>query len=76
MKNYLSIIQIAVAALLMAAILMQARGSGLGAAFGGDGNIYRTKRGVEKSLFTATIVLTVIFFALSLLAIYLQETAV
>jgi len=75
MRNYLNIIQIAVAVLLMAAILMQSRGSGLGAAFGGDGNVYRTKRGVEKSLFTATIVLAVAFFVLSLAAIFIPETA-
>ncbi|MBN1584994.1 preprotein translocase subunit SecG [Candidatus Uhrbacteria bacterium] len=71
MKNYLNVIQIAVAVLLTAAILMQARGSGLGAAFGGDGNVYRTKRGVEKSLFVATIALAVVFFALSLTALFI-----
>ena len=75
MRNYLNIVQIAVAALLAAAILMQARGGGLGAAFGGDGNVYRTKRGVEKSLLTATIVLAIVFFGLSLLAVYLPDAA-
>lgn len=71
MRNYLYVAQIAVAVLLMAAILMQSRGTGLGASFGGEGNVYRAKRGVEKSLFYSTIVLTVVFFGLALVAIFL-----
>lgn len=43
------------------AILLQAKGAGLGAVFGGEGNVYRTKRGAEKVLFIATIVLAIIF---------------
>lgn len=54
------------AVLLIAAILLQSRGTGLGAAFGGEGNVYRTKRGLEKSLFRATIVLAVVFLGASL----------
>ena len=56
------IIQIASAIGLIIVILMQNRGSGLGSAFGGDGNAYRTKRGVEKSLVKISIILAVIFF--------------
>jgi protein translocase SecG subunit len=59
----LNIIQIIVSILLMLAILIQNRGTGLGSAFGGEGNIYRTKRGAEKFLHIATIALVVIFFA-------------
>jgi len=66
MKNYLIIAQLIVSALMMGGILLQARGAGLGSAFGGDGNVYRTKRGVEKIVFRATIVLSVCFLALSL----------
>jgi protein translocase SecG subunit len=62
----LNIIQLITAVLLTIAILMQNRGTGLGAAFGGEGNVYRTKRGVESFLFKATIVLAVIFIAVSL----------
>lgn len=74
MRNYIYIAQIAVSILMMAAILMQSRGTGLGAAFGGEGNVYRTKRGVEKSLFTSTIVLAVAFFGLALAALLLPES--
>lgn len=59
----INIIQIVISVVLMLAILIQNRGTGLGAAFGGEGNIYRTKRGAEKILHIATIVLAVIFMA-------------
>lgn len=65
-ETILNISQIILACLLMVFILLQARGSGLGAAFGGGGNVYRTKRGMEKHLFQATIVLSIIFFCVSL----------
>jgi len=58
-----NIIQILLAVLLIAAILLQNRGSGLGATFGGDGNVFRTKRGVEKKLYTFTIVLSAAFLS-------------
>lgn len=66
MKTLLTIAQVAVSALLVVSILLQQQGVGLGAAFGGDGNSFRTKRGLEKGLFYATIVLTVLFLGLSL----------
>lgn len=65
----IKIIQIVVAILLMIAILMQNKGGGLGGVFGGDGgNVYMTKRGFEKKLFIATIVLSVIFIMVSFLS--------
>jgi preprotein translocase subunit SecG len=67
----LPIIQILLAVLLTTAILLQQRGTGLGSAFGGEGNVFRTKRGVEKSLFYATIGLTVLFFASAILNVAL-----
>ncbi len=66
MVFWIKIAQIVVAILLMAAILMQNRGAGLGGVFGGSGGVYLTKRGLEKKLFIATIVLAVIFILLSL----------
>jgi preprotein translocase subunit SecG len=63
----INIIQIVVSVLLMLAILIQNRGTGLGSAFGGEGNIYRTKRGAEKFLHIATIALAVIFMATAFL---------
>lgn len=69
----LQIIQIAVAVLLMLSILLQNRGVGLSGIFGGSGNIYRTKRGLEKKLFVATIVLSVIFFLVSLAVVLIYQ---
>ncbi|OGY42696.1 MAG: preprotein translocase subunit SecG [Candidatus Buchananbacteria bacterium RBG_13_39_9] len=63
----LNILQIITAILLMLVILIQNRGTGLGAAFGGEGNIYRTKRGLEKGLHIATIVLAIIFLVTAFL---------
>ena len=61
MDNALSIIQIILSILLVTTILLQQRGTGLGGAFGGESNIYRSKRGIEKFLFWTTIVLAVLF---------------
>lgn len=72
MKNILNIIQIFIAILLMTVILLQSRGAGLSTAFGGEGNIYRTKRGFEKTLFIATIVLSVLFLSLALANILMR----
>ncbi len=65
----LNIIQIIISIILITVILLQNRGTGLGAAFGGEGNIYRTKRGLEKALHIATIILSVIFFITAFLNI-------
>jgi protein translocase SecG subunit len=52
---------------LMASILLQSRGSGLGAAFGGDSSVYRSRRGVEARLFQFTIALAVVFVVVCML---------
>ena len=58
---------------LIAAVLMQSRGSGLGATFGGgDASSFRTRRGVEQRLYQFTIMLAVIFVSVSML-IYIAE---
>lgn len=59
--NILQIITIVSAALTILAILLQQRGASLGAGFGATGELYTTRRGIDKSLYDATIVLAVIF---------------
>jgi len=71
MKNILDYIQIGVAVLLTASILLQHRGTSLGGAFGGEGNVYRSRRGAEKFLFWATVVLAVVFVGLAIVRIVL-----
>lgn len=68
--NFLEIITFISAALSIILILLQQRGASLGAGFGSSGELYTTRRGLEKSLFVATIVFTVIF-VLSILGLLL-----
>ncbi len=62
MKQIFNIVEIVLSAILITAILLQVRGAGLSTVFGGEGNVYRTKRGFEKVLFITTIVVSVLFF--------------
>ena len=69
MSVYLNVAQIIISIALMVVILMQTKSSGgLGGIFGGDGSLFRTRRGVEKTLFNFTVVLSVAFLAVSLLS--------
>lgn len=70
----ITIAQIVVSVLLIVLILFQERGAGLSSAFGGsgEGTPYHTRRGLEKSVFIATIVLAVVFAALAILNLVLS----
>ncbi|HNY36123.1 MAG TPA: preprotein translocase subunit SecG [Candidatus Pacearchaeota archaeon] len=67
MNNNLLIAQSVVSILIVIAILLQQRGTALGSAFGGGGEVYSTRRGIQKNLLWATIVLTIAFLALTVL---------
>ncbi len=67
----LAISQIIVAVLLMISVLLQNRGSGLSAAFGGDMGGYYTKRGLEKFLFYASVFLSAAFIILAIISLFL-----
>lgn len=69
----LQVITVGSAALMIISILLQQRGATLGAGFGSSGELYTTRRGVDKSLFEFTIVLAVIF-VMSILASLLLPT--
>ena len=69
MPNYLLIAQILVAVALIGIILLQVKGGGLGGIFGQPDSVYRTRRGVEKSLFQLTVALVVLFVILSILVV-------
>ena len=62
----INIIQIVLGIGLAAAVLLQRQGAGLSGAFGGEGEFHHTKRGAEKFLFIATIVLAILFFGTAL----------
>ncbi|HAH04132.1 TPA: preprotein translocase subunit SecG [Candidatus Komeilibacteria bacterium] len=73
MQSLLQIVQLVIAVLLIAAIMIQNRGAGLGGIFGGEGGVYRTKRGAEKTIFIATIVLAVLFLGLAVVNVFLSK---
>jgi preprotein translocase subunit SecG len=57
----LQIVMIASAILMVASILLQQRGATLGAGFGSSGELYTTRRGIDKNLFEVTVIFAVIF---------------
>ena len=67
--------QIIVSIALIAAILLQARGTGLSGTFGGDSAVYRSRRGVERRLWQFTIVLLALFVIFSLASFILAPVA-
>jgi len=69
MQIYFSIAQIVVALALIFAVLLQVRGGGLGGIFGQPDTVFRTRRGVEKTLFQLTVALAVIFIILSIISV-------
>ncbi|TSC90404.1 MAG: Preprotein translocase, SecG subunit [Microgenomates group bacterium Gr01-1014_5] len=69
--NLFSIVQTILALILIVLIVLQGRGAGLGSAWGGEGELYGTRRGVEKILFRGTILVTFLFVAVSLASLVL-----
>jgi preprotein translocase subunit SecG len=72
---FLALGQILVSIGLVIAILLQARGAGLSSAFGGDSSVYRSRRGIEKTLFQFTIALGVLFVIFSMATFFLTTPA-
>ena len=62
----LDIIQFILAILVAVAILIQSKNAGLGSIFGGSDGVQTTRRGVEKKLHITTIIISILFFAVSL----------
>jgi preprotein translocase subunit SecG len=65
----LNIAQILISVALSAVLLLQAKGSGFGAGLGGTTSMFRTRRGIEKTLFQLTIILVVVFLLISLVSV-------
>jgi len=72
MKQVLIFIQIIVSVGLIILILLQSKSSGLGSAWGGGGGSFQSRRGVEKFLFAATIILSVLFFIIQVSILLLK----
>jgi preprotein translocase subunit SecG len=69
MQIYLNVAQIVLAVALVLIILLQVRGGGLGGIFGQPDTVYRTKRGVEKTMFQLTIALSVLFIIVAIISL-------
>jgi len=69
---YLNIVQIVLSVVLIFVVLLQTRGSGFSATFSSDSSIYRSRRGVEKTLFNFTIGVAVLFVLCSIASVLLQ----
>ena len=72
MLVYFNIIQIILAVALILVIMLQVRGGGLGGIFGQADTVFRTRRGIEKTLFQITIVLIILFVAISLISLTIK----
>jgi len=75
MSYFLLVTQIILGIALVIVLLLQVKGGGLGGIFGQAEGIYRTRRGVERSLFLGTIVLIVVFIAISLVIVKINASA-
>ena len=75
MNPFLAIGQIVISIAVMVAILLQARGTGLSSTFGGDSAVYRSRRGIERTLWQFTIVLITLFVLFSLASFIFAPTA-
>jgi preprotein translocase subunit SecG len=69
MLVYFNVIQIILALALILVIMLQVRGGGLGGIFGQADTVFRTRRGIEKTLFQITIVLIILFVVVSLISL-------
>ncbi len=67
MPTYLLVAQILVSAALVATVLFQLRGGGIGGIFGQADSVYRTRRGIESTLFRLTIILVIVLVVLATL---------
>ena len=69
MQTFLFVAQMVLSVALVLAVLLQVRGGGLGGIFGQADTVYRTRRGLEKTLFQLTVVLVVLFIIVALVSL-------
>lgn len=72
MRNIVLVINIVVSIVIVALILLQGKGAGLGSAWGGGGELFQTRRGVEKVTLRLTVFFIVVFFILSLISLLIK----
>lgn len=72
MKPFLLIVNMVLAVVIVALILLQGKGAGLGSAWGGGGELFQTRRGIEKVTLRLTVLFIVIFFIISIVNLFLK----
>lgn len=72
MHDVILVAQLLIGLLLITLILLQAKGSGLSAVFGGEGGVYRSRRGVEKILHRGTIFIAASFMLLAIASLIIK----
>jgi preprotein translocase subunit SecG len=71
MQTYLNVAQLVLSIALVLVILFQVRGGGLGGIFGQPDTVFRTKRGIERTLFQLTVAIVILFVIISILSLVL-----
>ncbi|MEK7634138.1 MAG: preprotein translocase subunit SecG [Patescibacteria group bacterium] len=72
MKNFLLILNIVLSVLIIVFILVQGKGAGLGSAWGGGGEMFQTRRGMEKVILRLTTAFIIIFLVVSLINLFVK----
>ena len=72
LTTYFNIVQIILSIVVIVLVILQSKGGSLSRMFGGEGGVYKTRRGFEKTLFNITIATMVAFFVFSLLSVMFQ----
>lgn len=72
MKPILLLLNIVVSIIVIVLILIQGKGAGLGSAWGGGGEFFQTRRGLEKITLRLTVALIVVFFIVSLINLFIK----
>ena len=74
MVTYFNVAEIIISIVLVAVLLLQTRGAGFNGTFNSDSSVFRSRRGLEKTLFQLTIVLAVVFAVISILSVIVAKS--
>jgi preprotein translocase subunit SecG len=73
--TYFNIAEIIISIVLILVLLLQTRGAGFDGTFSSDSSVFRTRRGIEKTLFQLTIALAVVFVVISVLSVVVARAS-
>jgi preprotein translocase subunit SecG len=68
-NSVMNVLQIVVSIVLVLVVLIQAKGSGFGTALGSTSSVFRTRRGIERTLFQSTIILGIVWVFVSIISV-------